>query len=330
MRRGFTLIEMLVVIAIIAILIALLVPAVQKVREAAAQTTCRNNLKQLALGCHSYESAYKSLPTLYSAGTNDGWIVQMLPYIEQTALWNSYTPFSAANPSGWQNSVNASVVRTPVAALMCPSDNTPATFTISPNPGFGELARTDYFAFAGAAAPAYSHAFPSASVDLSGPFGPQAAEGATPTRGARFVTVTDGLSNTLLLAECGGRPWPYIAGPRKLAAVSDPNYPTYLPASPSVDTSGAIVWVTSQGAWAHNNNYNVGTWSADGKVQNVGACSVNCSNFRGVFSFHSNGAMAAFGDGSVHMLSVGISEQSFMALVTARGNEAGVDLSAVN
>ncbi len=103
LRRAFTLIELLVVIAIIAILIALLVPAVQKVREAAARTQCANNLKQLALGCHSYHDARKFLPPARIA--RDGyatWPVLIMPYIEQGSvyqLWDvtkGYTAQSAA------------------------------------------------------------------------------------------------------------------------------------------------------------------------------------------------------------------------------------------
>ena len=103
-RLAFTLIELLVVIAIIAILIALLVPAVQKVREAAARTTCANNLKQMGLAVHNYAGVYNSkLPPMldYQLGQVGWapWFYSLLPYIEQGPLYNR----ALGSGAGWNN-----------------------------------------------------------------------------------------------------------------------------------------------------------------------------------------------------------------------------------
>ena len=123
-RRGFTLIELLVVIAIIAVLIALLLPAVQAAREAARRAQCVNNLKQIGLGIHNYESTVGGLPWGHGYfGWND-WsaVVLMLPYLEQTPLYNAINFANTGGAAAPGNALNLTIQRASVNLLLCPSD----------------------------------------------------------------------------------------------------------------------------------------------------------------------------------------------------------------
>jgi len=122
-RSGFTLIELLVVIAIIAILIGLLLPAIQKVREAAARAQCQNNIKQLGIAAHGYESSYNALPP---AMTVDGWgpIALLLPHMEQENLYRQLVINPQATTVAqmyFQIGANQTALRNPVKSLRCPA-----------------------------------------------------------------------------------------------------------------------------------------------------------------------------------------------------------------
>jgi len=206
-RSAFTLIELLVVSAIIAILIGLLLPAVQKVRLAAARASSQNNLKQLGLALHSYESANSKLPGMKSAGvsnaTSFGFSVhaQLLPYIEQESLGKQIDftqPLFVGvfpTPSFQLNPAVASTAVVAVKTFLCPADGQQPLFTI--NSGGGTHAGTNYvvnlgsgLAGPGAASPnGYDTRFPSDGMFFYGP-------------GLKFGDITDGTSNTMFMSQC--------------------------------------------------------------------------------------------------------------------------------
>ncbi|MCP4785429.1 MAG: DUF1559 domain-containing protein [Fuerstiella sp.] len=208
--RGFTLIELLVVIAIIAILIALLLPAVQQAREAARRTQCKNNLKQLALACHNYESTYGLFPIGHQyigdwdgnssnnrGGTGYSWGAYVLPFIDGANISNQFDYDYPVSGLGQTTRTNHLVAGTPVASYRCPTDTAPATFPYYLNQPWGyEAALSSYSACAGA---------------FHNPFVPVTAGASGQRRsntgmfnrdiGVKFRDVLDGTSNTFLLGE---------------------------------------------------------------------------------------------------------------------------------
>jgi prepilin-type N-terminal cleavage/methylation domain-containing protein/prepilin-type processing-associated H-X9-DG protein len=222
-RRGFTLIELLVVIAIIAVLIALLLPAVQAAREAARRAQCTNNLKQLGLAMHNYESANGIFPsaTIYNVNVlpctspgfgngcqNTPWFLLMLPYIEQGPLYNSFNASIGIEgvqfgplPGGFI--INSTVVITKIPSFQCPSDNQ-STYDMS---GIFQLpyqsskgnygvnwGNTDY-----GQAILGGRFTKAPQLWLQSPFG-VSRTGNGPFN-CRIATITDGTSNTILASE---------------------------------------------------------------------------------------------------------------------------------
>ena len=199
-HRGFTLIELLVVIAIIGILIGLLVPAVQKVREAAARTTCINNLKQLALATHNHHDTYKRYPSgVYQMNFPTApkfrgvtLFVNLLPYLEQENLhhgWDTTDPIN--NTAGGPDSKTAFVL----SVLLCPSD------LISKNPvdsGSGRwYGLTSYGGNGGSRSYDPQFAKNDGIFFVNGP-GSQTLPNSLPIT---MRQVIDGLSNTILFGE---------------------------------------------------------------------------------------------------------------------------------
>jgi len=295
-RRAFTLIELLVVIAIIAILLGLLLPAVQKVREAVARASCANNLKQLGLACHSYHDTNRALPPGYLATATYpdtspgwGWGTFLLPFLEQGKVYNQ---LNLGKPIAGQ-----AAAQTRLTVFLCPSDSPPpGPFTVV-DPTLTPLASVAPSSYAACC-------------------GPDASDVADPTGDGVFyrnsrtqlTQITDGTSQTVMV---GDRAWADSQG----TWVGIPSGSVMRPGAdnpwPNTTASGPTLVL------AHANWVNIKT-DADGGLD----------DFSGK---HPGGVNLLFADGSVHFVASitadGPKRYAFWALGTRAGGDstAGLD-----
>jgi prepilin-type N-terminal cleavage/methylation domain-containing protein len=288
-RPAFTLIELLVVIAIIAILIGLLLPAVQKVREAAARMQCSNNLKQMALACHNYHDTSGNFPPGSVSGPCCGslsymtWTVAILPYIEQDNLFKQYNQ-TLPNEDASNAFVRTQIVKT----YLCPSDQrTSSTDAPESGPGSGlQYAPGSYRAMSGRGygPSGQSWWFDDPGSMTSLPAGwrgamhstlPKAGSATfTPQIQENFASITDGTSNTVIISEWATRTnnrrrtfWAYA-------------YTSYNQSSAVLQSRTLLPDYTQCVALGSDSNPCKRAWG----------------------SFHTNGMNAALGDGSIRFI----------------------------
>ena len=278
-RRAFTLIELLVVIAIIAILIGMLLPAVQNVREAAARLKCQNNLKQIGLALHHYHDVHGSLPPAMQNRPNEPfqflhWHARLLPFLEHDALWQGIRRDYARSKLPWDLPVHAGI-EIPLAIYTCPSDGRDSVFFSPGDAGEPDArwAGTHYLGINGTNFWLRDGVFYQNSK-------------------TRFADVTDGLSNTICVGE---RP----------------------PFSDEGGT-GHGGWYAGIGQWSEFYEFNGAGDSHIGALEILedltGECGRGpypfgpgthanyCDQYH-LWSFHRGGGNFAFADGSVRFLS---------------------------
>lgn len=322
--RGFTLVELLVVIAIIGILVGLLLPAVQSAREAARRMSCQNNLKQIALSMHNYESTFRCLPPSWTqpSGISSGWSAQtrILPFMEQAAIADNidysaaYSTVTIATPDG---PVPISAFRVP--AYLCPSEPNDQTRVSG---GVETYVPISYGVSSGP-----WHVYN--PVTRSGGLGVFA-----PERYPRFRDCTDGTSNTLLLGEVKTYT-PYYRDVATAGSLPMPTLPADIcPLGGDFKTnSGHTEWVDGR---AHQTAFTT-TFGPNTKV----LCTVSGTEYdvdwtnsrEGVSttaqtyaavttrSFHPGGVESANVDGSVNFVSETIDLQIWQAMSTKNGGE---------
>jgi prepilin-type N-terminal cleavage/methylation domain-containing protein/prepilin-type processing-associated H-X9-DG protein len=334
-RRAFTLIELLVVIAIIAILIGLLLPAVQKVREAAARAQCINNLKQIGLALHNYHDANNEFPAGYvdgntnSASTpnNDvgpgwGWASSLLPYVEQGNVYNQIN-FNIGVGLG----VNATICQLPLKVYQCPSDPYQQNFTVWPTNVV--VAHGNYIGCNG-----WVECFGNAGGNynpISDGGSAEDGDGAQTGTGAAgnglfyrnskntFASVTDGLSNTVFVSErCAAHSPTTWTG-----AVTGGRCPAWMATTPWTPpyTPQASAPNTGNGTAYDNADYDEALVLGHGNLTHLPNADNPFFDPDTFWSMHIGGANFLFGDGSVHFLTSGINPSTYQALMTIAGGD---------
>lgn len=323
---GFTLVELLVVIAIIGILVGLLLPAVQAAREAARRMQCGNNLKQVGLALHNYESAHRAWPAQSASPTpgrdflarRGSWLTAILPFIEQDGLFQSFNP-----NLHWHDPGNSLAVNAVVPSFRCPSvpdrrgfewtvlvdyaNSTTTSPTLSPRTFF-DGAVIDYTNVGGISTQLNN------VLPVSQRLGDPLNCGILKTAAVKLAEVTDGLSNTILVIECAGRPNLYQNG----RIVPDGTTPKTWSGAASVNRP-----FPTGGVWAsHNKGFVIDGAQPNGNTAiRPGTCSMNCSNDNEVYSFHTGGSQALMADGSVQFITSSLPIDQLVALVSRNGGE---------
>lgn len=294
-RFGFSLVELLIVIAIMAVLAGLLLPAIQRVRESSQRARCLNNLKQLGVGLQMHEQTYHVFPYAATDSSNQGQpqtahgtFVWLMPVIDQEGIFRNYDM-----SRNWSAAENLAVTQARLPMLICPSNPLPTQVTTNNRPP------TDYAAVTSVEL---------GTVAYDSNIIPFAYGGTKPATGSRLGLmqrnlrpklgdVRDGTSQTIAFVEDVGRPAVFRTA-RQLV--------------PGVTTSGA--------AWADDgNSITLHGFLDDGTGQGQGPCGMNCTNANEIYSFHGNGAIFAFADGSTRYFSRRLDIATLAALITRAG-----------